>query len=137
MYTPQVFITALLVASAALSGARSIENRQLLGACNSARLQIVKALGDTKSAVADIADPAVQTAAAAGVKQAQSGVADVAKSLFTGAAPSATGRDTVAAGLNATASALAGADTSDSAVTDAQTSLQDAVTAGDAVVANC
>lgn len=133
----------------------SIEPRQSSAACNIARLQIVKAISDTKSAVADIQDTTVATAAAAGVKQAQGGVAQVAKSIFSGAAPSQAGRNAVEAGLNATSSALAGGDTSvppnpcllysvvnqpnrtDPAVADAQTSLQDAIAAGQAVVANC
>lgn len=88
----------------------SIEPRQSSGACNLARLQIVKAISATKKSVAAIQDTTVQTAAAAGVKQAQGGVADVAKSIVTGAAPSQAGRDAVEAGLNATSTALAGGD---------------------------
>ncbi|KAI1862726.1 hypothetical protein JX265_007164 [Neoarthrinium moseri] len=137
MYSPQLVIATLLAASAALTGAVSIQPRQSSLACNAARLQIIKALSDTKKSVADIQDPTVQQAAAAGVKQAQQGVTQVAASLLTGQAPSADGRNTVEAGLNATATALAGGDSADPAVATTQTALDDAVTAGQNVVANC
>ncbi|KAK9780545.1 hypothetical protein AB5N19_03869 [Seiridium cardinale] len=137
MYSPQLFIATLLAVSATLAGAASIESRQSAISCNVARLQIVKAIGDTNKAVGDIQDPTVQTAAAAGVKQAQGGVADVAKSIFSGAAPSADGRNAVEAGLNATSTALAGGDATDPAIATAQTSLQDAIAAGQDVLANC
>ncbi|KAF7534761.1 hypothetical protein G7054_g5951 [Neopestalotiopsis clavispora] len=137
MYSPQLLVATLIAASAALTGALSIQPRQDSLACNLARFQIVKAIGDTKSAVADIQDPAVQSAAAAGVKTAQGGVAQVAGSILTGAAPSADGRDAVESGLNATSAALAGGDASDPAIATAQTSLADAVAAGQDVLANC
>ncbi|ETS83669.1 hypothetical protein PFICI_05545 [Pestalotiopsis fici W106-1] len=110
MYSPQLLVATLIAASAALTGAISLQPRQSSLACNLARFQIVKAISDTKSAVADIQDPTVQSAAAAGVKTAQGGVAQVASSLFSGAAPSADGRDAVESGLNATSAALAGGD---------------------------
>ncbi|KAI0177166.1 hypothetical protein BJ166DRAFT_506280 [Pestalotiopsis sp. NC0098] len=137
MYSPQFLVAALIAASATLTGAISLEPRQSSIACNVARFQIVKALGDTKSAVGDIQDPTVQEAAAAGVKTAQGGILQVAQSLFSGAAPSADGRTAVESGLNATSAALAGGDTADPAIATAQTSLADAVTAGQDVVANC
>ncbi|KAK6074024.1 hypothetical protein SCUP515_06689 [Seiridium cupressi] len=136
MYFPQLFVATLLAVSATLAGAASIGSRQSAISCNVARLQIVKAIGDTNKAVGDIQDPTVQTAAAAGVKQAQGGVADVAKSIFSGAAPSADGRNAVEAGLNATSAALAGGDATDPALATAQTSLQDAIAAGQDVLAN-
>lgn len=131
MYSPQFLVAALVAASATLTGASkihsipdalsrimsnkiktvSLEPRQSSIACNVARFQIVKALGDTKSAVGDIQDPTVQEAAAAGVKTAQGGILQVAQSLFSGAAPSADGRTAVESGLNATSAALAGGDT--------------------------
>ncbi|KAH6661166.1 hypothetical protein BKA67DRAFT_668109 [Truncatella angustata] len=137
MQYSQLFFTTFFAATVVVTGALSIQPRQSSVACNIARLQIVKAISDTKKAVADIQDPAVQDAATAGIQQAQSGVAQVAQSIFTGAATSAAGRDGVEAGLNATSTALAGGDTTDTAVANAQTSLEDAITAGQDVLANC
>ncbi|WDK15411.1 hypothetical protein CGRA01v4_06692 [Colletotrichum graminicola] len=137
MYASQVF-AFLLVAATALTEARAIESRQIgnLG-CNVARLKIVSAISSTKSSVGDIKDPAVKDAAAAGLKQANDGIGKIASALLTGQKAAATDRDTVAAGLQATGTALQGGDQTDDAVKKAGESLQKAVAAGQDVVSKC
>lgn len=75
-------------------------------ACNIARLKIVGALGDAGDAIDNIADPATQTAAQAGLDQANGGIKTIAGSLLSGDAAPASARDEVAAGLAAMQTAL-------------------------------
>ncbi|KAI5920090.1 hypothetical protein F4810DRAFT_723816 [Camillea tinctor] len=141
MYTGRALITLLLAMSATAVTSASIDRRQLLDGikCNVARLRIVGALGQTKSAVGDIKDPTVQDAATTGLDQAQGGIAQIAKAIFAGETPPQDGRDQVEAGLTAIGDALkgAGSNSTDTAIADAQSSLDDAVKAGQDVVANC
>ncbi|UQC91227.1 uncharacterized protein CLUP02_16761 [Colletotrichum lupini] len=136
MYAQQILVTFLMATSATLASARSIERRQLLGnlgslSCNVARLQILGALGNTEDAVSQITDTTVQDAANAGLQQARGGIAQIAKSIVSGAAPPAASRDEVAAGLAAAGTALSGGDASDQAVADAQAGLDKSVKAVD------
>ncbi|KAK1599052.1 uncharacterized protein LY79DRAFT_206561 [Colletotrichum navitas] len=137
MYASQVF-AFLLVAAAALTEARAIEPRQIGNlSCNLARLKIVGAISSTKNSVGDIQDPAVKDAAAAGLKQANDGISNIASALLTGEKAAAEDRDAVAAGLQATDTALQGGDQTDDAVKKAGDSLQKAVAAGQDVVSEC
>ncbi|KAI1081106.1 hypothetical protein F5B20DRAFT_71977 [Whalleya microplaca] len=142
MYTQHILTTALLITSAAITSAGTIDRRQILDKlgsipCNAARFRIVGALGDTKDAVGQIQDAGVQDAASTGLQQAQDGIGQIAQAIITGQDPPQAGRDQVEAGLGAAGDALAGGDANDTAVSDAQTSLDKAVKAGQDVVANC
>ncbi|KAL1850782.1 hypothetical protein Daus18300_012790 [Diaporthe australafricana] len=134
MYAFRVIIAALF----AITTSASVVERQLGGiGCNVARFQILGALGDAKDSISQIQDPDVQSAAQAGLDQANGGISQIASSLLSGAAAPATSRDDVAAGLAAMDDALSAADASDAAVGDAQTALADATSAGQDVVAKC
>lgn len=152
----RVIVAALVAtAPAAVSGYNSVKIRRDLSdvisglfgdvklgslgtvSCNVARLDIVKSLADTKNAVTNITDPAIKQAAQDGLKQADDGIATIAKAIVAGQAPPAAGRDTVAAGLAATGNALMGAASNETAIVDAMSSLADSVKAGQDVVANC
>ncbi|KAI0012344.1 hypothetical protein F4779DRAFT_614796 [Xylariaceae sp. FL0662B] len=142
MYTQHILATILLATGAATTSARAIDRRQFLEKlggiqCNAARFRIVGALGDTEDAVGQIQDTAVQDAASTGLQQAQDGIGQIAQAIIAGEEPPQEGRDQVEAGLGATGDALAGGDANDTAVADAQASLDDAVKAGQDVVANC
>ncbi|KAH9889699.1 hypothetical protein F4778DRAFT_753740 [Xylariomycetidae sp. FL2044] len=138
MYTSSI-IKTLIIVGAAVASARSIHPRQIQGSaeCNAARARIVSALGDTKDSVGQIQDATVQDAASTGLNQAQAGILQIGKALIAGDAPPQDGRDQVDTGLAAAGDALAGGDTTDPAVADAQESLDEAVQAGQDVVANC
>lgn len=108
MYAIRVIIAALF----AITTSASVVERQLGGiGCNVARFQILGALGDAKDAISGIQDPDVQSAAQAGLDQANGGIGQIASSLLSGAAAPAASRDEVEAGLAAMDSALSGADT--------------------------
>ena len=109
--------TVTEAASQATAGVGQDETGQTQGAqgfgglgCNIARLQIVRALGDTGNAVAQIQDSATQQAAEAGLIQANAGIESIAQALVAGEAPPQSGRDEVEAGLVATGNALASGD---------------------------
>ncbi|KAH8773667.1 hypothetical protein F5883DRAFT_712488 [Diaporthe sp. PMI_573] len=134
MYAFRVIIAALF----AITTSASVVERQLGGiGCNIARFQILGALGDAGDAIGEIQDADVQTAAQAGLDQANDGISQIASSLLSGSAAPADSRDQVEAGLAAMDSALADADESDAAVGDAKTALTDATAAGQDVVAKC
>ncbi|TLD33284.1 hypothetical protein PspLS_01284 [Pyricularia sp. CBS 133598] len=138
MHAQQYIIAALMAFGAAVTEARALEPRQLGDlACNVARLQIVNALSATKKNVGDIQDPAVKTAAQAGVKQAQDAIGVIGKAIISGSKPPANARDDVAAGLTATGTALQGGSKDDKAVADATSNLTKAAKAGQDVVAKC
>jgi hypothetical protein len=89
----------------------ALDTRQLGGiVCNIARFRILKALGDTRDAVDQIQNPAVQAAAVEGLDQASSGINQIATALLTGGTPPAGGRDLVADGLAAVGAALSDGD---------------------------
>lgn len=101
----------IIAALFAITTSASVVERQLGGiGCNVARFQILGALGDAKTAISDIQDPTVQTAAQAGLDQANGGIGQIASSLLSGAAAPAASRDDVAAGLAAMDDALSTAD---------------------------
>ncbi|KEF57667.1 uncharacterized protein A1O9_05585 [Exophiala aquamarina CBS 119918] len=139
MHVLRFIITTVLAASISVANA-AVLPRQIFGGnirCNVARLGIVSALGDTMDSISQIQDPTTREAAAAGVDQANSGIRQIASAIISGQAPPQEGRDTTEAGLTAAGQALAGGDTSDQAVAEAQESLDDAVASGQDVVANC
>ncbi|PVH96095.1 hypothetical protein DM02DRAFT_535952, partial [Periconia macrospinosa] len=105
--------------------------------CNVARLQIVRALGQTGNDISGIQDASVKQSAQAGVDQANDGIGQIAQALLAGEAPPQDGRDITEAGLTAASSALAAGDASDPAVASAQGSIADAISAGKDVVAKC
>lgn len=108
MYAFRAIIAALF---AIATSASVVEERQLGGiGCNVARFQILGALGDAGDAIGEIQDPDVQSAAQAGLDQANDGIGQIASSLLSGAAAPADSRDAVAAGLAAMDDALSGAD---------------------------
>ncbi|KAG6354739.1 hypothetical protein INS49_003820 [Diaporthe citri] len=134
MYAFRVIIAALF----AITTSASVVERQLGGiGCNVARFQILGALGDAGDAIGEIQDADVQSAAQAGLDQANDGIGQIASSLLSGAAAPADSRDAVAAGLAAMNDALSAADDSDAAVGDAKTAVADATTAGQDVVSKC
>ncbi|PBL01710.1 hypothetical protein ARMGADRAFT_953778 [Armillaria gallica] len=111
--------------------------------CNVARLKTVSSLAATKSAVKKI-DTSNSTATATAVTDAQtgldsasSGIKTIAASLLTGQTAPADARDQVKNGLLAAQTALNGITTGDTATTDALTKLNDTISAGSDVVANC
>lgn len=107
MYAFRVIIATLF----AITTSASVVERQLGGiGCNVARFQILGALGDAGDAISDIQDTGVQSAAQAGLDQANDGIGQIASSLLSGAAAPADSRDAVAAGLAAMNDALSGAD---------------------------
>jgi hypothetical protein len=107
MYAFRVIIAALF----AITTSASVVERQLGGiGCNIARFQILGALGDAGDAIGEIQDADVQTAAQAGLDQANDGISQIASSLLSGSAAPADSRDQVEAGLAAMDSALADAD---------------------------
>lgn len=106
MYAFRVIIAALFAITSA-----SVVERQLGGiGCNVARFQILGALGDAGDSISEIQDADVQSAAQAGLDQANDGISQIASSLLSGAAAPADSRDQVEAGLAAMDSALADAD---------------------------
>lgn len=110
MYALRLLLTTLLSLTISTSAA-PVDPRQIGNlACNVARIKIVAAFGSAGSAIDDIADPAVKTAAQAGLDQANGGIKTIASAILSGDAAPATARDEVAAGLAAMNTALAGAD---------------------------
>jgi len=117
--------------------------------CNAARLRTVAGLAATSGAVnklstaasGDAAASTAVTTAQSGLKDAQSGIATIAKALITGQAPPAASRDQVQAGLNNAQTALTGINSTDATVTSgvqtALGSLSKTIAAGQDVVANC
>ncbi|KAK6988711.1 hypothetical protein R3P38DRAFT_3095423 [Favolaschia claudopus] len=134
---------AFFVASAVI--AAPLEQRQLGNLkCNIDRLKIVTGLIATASAVGkiDTSDPDTATAveaAQAGLKTAGDSIKDIAIALITGKAAPPESRTGVSQGLNDTRSALESITNSAvaPAVSAAQTSLQDAIDDGNAVIADC
>lgn len=109
MHATILFLTTLL--SAAAVSAAAVNPRQIGGiACNVARLQVVGALSDAGDAIGQIADADVQSAAQAGLDQANGGIDAIAQSIIAGEKASADGRTNVEAGLTAMADALASGD---------------------------
>lgn len=107
MYAVRVIIATLF----AITASASVVERQLGGiGCNVARFQILGALGDAGDAISDIQDTNVQSAAQAGLDQANDGIGQIASSLLSGSAAPADSRDAVAAGLAAMNDALSAAD---------------------------
>lgn len=107
MYAFRVIIAAFF----AITTSASVVERQLGGiGCNVARFQILGALGDAGDAIGGIQDASVQSAAQAGLDQANDGIGQIASSLLSGAAAPADSRDAVEAGLAAMDDALSTAD---------------------------
>lgn len=114
----KVIISALLaltsVSAATIPATNSIDiikSRQLGGiACNIARLQVVSALGDAEDAVGQIQDADTQSAAQAGLDQANGGISEIASALVAGETAPDSGRASVEAGLTAMNTALSAAD---------------------------
>ncbi|KEZ38992.1 hypothetical protein SAPIO_CDS10353 [Scedosporium apiospermum] len=131
------FYTALvLLSGAAFTSAATIQARQNF-ACTAARVRILGALNDADTAIEQIQDPATQASAAAALEQAQGGVQEIAQAILAGQTPPASGRSEVEAGLTALGQSLSSANSADSAVLEAQEALDDAVAAGQDVVARC
>lgn len=115
MHATTLLTTTLLTlaASAAIVTRAPLrpQSRQIGGiACNVARIKVVSALGDAGDAIAQIQDPAVQTAAQDGLDQANGGVDAIKATIVAGETASADGRLAVEAGLAAMADALAAGD---------------------------
>ncbi|KAK0205870.1 hypothetical protein DFS33DRAFT_1372397 [Desarmillaria ectypa] len=141
------FITLLSVALMAYFfqvEAAPLHSRQIGNIkCNVARLKTVSNLAATKSALKEIDTSTSNTTAAAvssaqtGLDSASAGIKTIAGSLLTGQAAPAAARDQVKNGLLSAQSALNGITTGDAATTEAQTKLNDTISAGSDVVANC
>lgn len=107
MYASKIVFAAILAVAVS---AANIPRQAGNAACNQARVEVVSSLSDAGQAIAQIEDPSVQSAAQAGLDQANGGIAAIAQTLRAGETASAAGRDDVTAGLQAMASALAGGD---------------------------
>ncbi|PBK72187.1 hypothetical protein ARMSODRAFT_746672 [Armillaria solidipes] len=138
------FLSVALMACFFQVGAAPLHSRQIGDiACNAARLKTVSSLAATKSAVGKI-DTSNSTAAATAVTDAQTGldsasagIKTIAASLLTGKTAPADARDQVGSGLLAAQTALNGITTGDAATTQALTKLNDTISAGKDVVADC
>lgn len=136
-------LTAALMAYFFQVEAAPLHSRQIGDvACNVARLKTVSSLAATKSAVQKIDTSANGTATAVtdaqtGLDSASSGIKTIAASLLTGQTAPADARDQVQNGLLAAQTALNGITTGDAATATAQSKLNDTISAGSDVVANC
>ncbi|KAG6919100.1 hypothetical protein DXG01_009353 [Tephrocybe rancida] len=147
----KLFITLVLAAFQLDVQAAPLEARAGLGnfvQCNVARLKTVSGLAATTSAVkklslvsSDDATASGVSTAQAGLKDAQTGIATIAKALIAGKAPPAAARDQVGQGLNTAQTALAGISSTDPAITaqvaGAQKKLAQTISAGQQVVDTC
>jgi hypothetical protein len=107
MYASRVIVAALL----AITTSAAVVERQIGGiGCNVARFKIVGALKSAGDSIGQIQDASVQSAAQAGLDQANGGIKQIASGLLSGQAAPAASRDEVKAGLAAMDTALAGGD---------------------------
>ncbi|CAL1714152.1 unnamed protein product [Somion occarium] len=139
-------LSAVLIDAAPVQAdKRQIGNLQ----CNVDRVKIVSDIAGAKSTVNTLAtqlasDPAGSDSISQvsdGIANAQDGISQIAKSLFTGQQAPADARQQVEDGLTTATTALANITSTDpdvtSNLTKAQGQLQKAATAGEGVLANC
>ncbi|KAF8899442.1 hypothetical protein BD779DRAFT_1638505, partial [Infundibulicybe gibba] len=114
--------------------------------CSIARLSIVTGLADTTATVNNIStsDPAVASAvstAQGGLSAALTAIDTIVQALQAGVAPPADARDQVGTGLGEALAALNSINSTDAGITaavaNAQTQLNDTITAGQQVVDDC
>ncbi|KAK0455703.1 uncharacterized protein EV420DRAFT_556962 [Desarmillaria tabescens] len=111
--------------------------------CNAARLKTVASLAATKKAVSNIdtsnstATGTAVTDAQTGLDSASAGIKTIAAALLTGKTAPADARDQVKNGLLSAQTALNGITTGDATTAEAQSKLNDTISAGSDVVANC
>ncbi|KAF5374297.1 hypothetical protein D9758_004589 [Tetrapyrgos nigripes] len=140
IFTFLSFALALLAfkAEAAPLQARQIGDLQ----CNIARLQTVSALGQAQNLLGkiDTTDPNVASAvstASDGLNSAQAGIKTIGGAIVSGQTAPADARDQVGTGLTDALTALDGLDSTDPAVSDTVSKVNDAISAGQSVVADC
>ncbi|KAK7435052.1 hypothetical protein VKT23_019860 [Stygiomarasmius scandens] len=123
--------------------AAPLETRQIGGIdCNIARFQIITDVVQTSSLLGkiDVSDPTTADAvstAQSGVDSASDGIKTILGALFSGQAAPASARDQVGTGLNDALTAMTGLNSTDSAVSDTISKIEEALAAGDKVVETC
>ncbi|KIK55776.1 hypothetical protein GYMLUDRAFT_175090 [Collybiopsis luxurians FD-317 M1] len=136
-------LSVLLALFVFLADAAPLKSRQIGDLqCNAARLKIVSDLAQTnglldKVSTADPATASAVTTAKSGLTSAGDGIKTIAAALLTGQQAPADARNQTAAGLETASTALNGLNSTDPAVSNTISKLNEAISAGNSVVADC
>jgi len=136
-------LSVLLAVFILLVDAAPLRSRQIGDLqCNVARLQIVSDLAQTNSLLSqingnDTATTSAVATAQGGLTSAGDGIKTIAAAILTGQSAPADARNQTAAGLQTALTALTGLDSTDTSVTSTISKLNEAITAGNSVVADC